>query len=227
VAASHTVVPADPSAAAFWLVAGACHPDAELTLRGVDVNPTRRAGIDLLRRMGAEIEERPPSSDDAGNEVGTGDAVRAGDRRHATEAEPVADLVVRSSNLHAIEVSPAEAAAAIDELPILCLAASQARGRTTIHGAGELRVKESDRLSGIATGLTTLGARVEVDGDDLLITGPTRLRGGTVDARADHRLAMTFAIAALLATADTRIGGASSAVISDPRFFGELERIRS
>ena len=129
-------VPADVSAAAFWLVAGAIHPDAELTLRGVGVNPTRRAILDLLARMGARIDEIARGGRDDG--VG----------------EPLADLTVRSSALEAIDVAPAEVAAAIDEIPVLCLAASQARGRTTIRGAGELRHKESDRIAGIAAGLT-------------------------------------------------------------------------
>ena len=133
-------VPADVSAAAFWLVAGAIHPDAELTLRGVGVNPTRRAVIDLLRRMGARIDE-----------TAIGDATDDG------VGEPLADLTVRSSELRAIDVDPAEVAAAIDEIPILCLAATQARGRTTIRGAGELRHKESDRIAGIAAGLAALG----------------------------------------------------------------------
>src|SRR5664280_250142 len=154
-------VPADPSAAAFWLVAGAIHADSELTLRSVGVNPTRRAAIDYLVRMGARIEETP---------VGEADA--AGD-----SGEPLADLTVRSSELHGIDLGAAEVAAAIDEIPILCLAATQARGRTTIRGAGELRNKESDRIDGIATGLRALGARVAVEGDDITIEGPTQLVG--------------------------------------------------
>jgi 3-phosphoshikimate 1-carboxyvinyltransferase len=131
-------VPGDPSAAAFWLVAGAIHPDAELTLRDVGLNPTRRAVVDLLRAMGASIEERPAA--DAGG-------------------EPRGDLIVRSSALRGIEVEPTETAAAIDELPILCLAATQARGRTTIRGAGELRHKESDRIAGLVAGGRTTVSR--------------------------------------------------------------------
>ena len=206
-------VPGDPSAAAFWLVAGAIHPDAALRLASVGVNPTRRAAIDVLRRMGAEILETPgpgsPTADAAG------------------DGEPVADLAVRSSVLHAVELAPGETARAIDELPVLALAATQARGRTRIRGAGELRVKESDRLTGVAAGLRALGASVAIEGDDLVIDGPTPLRGAVVDALADHRLAMTFAIAGLVASGRTTIGGASSAAISDPRFSAELERIRT
>jgi len=201
-------VPGDVSAAAFWLVAGAIHPDAELTIRGVGVNPTRRAVLDLLAAMGADFEERAERPDD-----GVG--------------EPTADLTVRSSELHAIEIGPAEVAAAIDEIPVLCLAATQARGTTVIRGAGELRHKESDRLASIAAGLGALGAEIAIDGDDLRITGPTALRGAATDSLADHRLAMTFAIAGLVATGRTVVSGPDSAVISYPGFFDELERVQT
>ena len=206
-------VPGDPSAAAFWLVAAAVHPDAEIVIRNVGVNPTRRAIVDILSRMGAAIEERPV---DRAASAGTADV-----------GEPVADLVVRSSDLRAVEIGPAEVAAAIDEIPVLCLAATQARGRTTIRGAGELRHKESDRLAGIAAGLGALGARITVDGDDLTIDGPVRLIGAPTDSLDDHRLAMTFAIAALIATGRTTVGRPHSASISYPGFFTDLERIRA
>jgi 3-phosphoshikimate 1-carboxyvinyltransferase len=205
-------VPADPSAAAFWLVAGAIHPDAALTLRAVGVNPTRRAAIDLLRRMGADIDEAPAG------EAPPGDAA-------ADVGEPLADLTVRSSELHAIDLGPVEVAAAIDEIPILCLAATQARGRTTIRGAGELRNKESDRIAGVVAGLTALGARIDVDGDDIMIDGPTPLVGAATDTLDDHRLAMTFAIAGLIASGTTTIDLAESAAVSYPSFFLELERL--
>jgi 3-phosphoshikimate 1-carboxyvinyltransferase len=205
-------VPGDVSAAAFWLVAAAIHPDAELTLRGVGVNPTRRAVIDLLRRMGATIEERPErGSEDPDDGVG----------------EPLADLVVRSSELHGIDLDPADVAAAIDEIPIICLAAAVADGPTTIHGAGELRHKESDRIAGITAGLSALGARIDVDGDDLRIEGGARLRGAATDSLDDHRLAMTFAIAGLVASGDTTIDRPASAAISYPGFFDDLERVRA
>ncbi len=137
-------VPADVSAAAFWLVAAAIHPDAELTLREVGVNPTRRAVIDLLRSMGADIEERPTSASNGADE-------RRTDRRPRRRAP---------RSCAAIDLSPADVAAAIDEIPVLCLAAAHARGTTTIRGAGELRHKESDRIAGVAAGLEALGARV-------------------------------------------------------------------
>ena len=209
VAAIDEAVPADPSAAAFWLVAGTIHPDAELLLAGVSTNPTRRAIIDILRRMGADIEEhgRP-------GHAGTG-------------GEPLADLVVRSSPLRAVDLSPADVAAAIDEIPVLALAAAAASGTTHIHGAGELRHKESDRIAGIAAGLTRLGARIRVDGDDIEIIGGTPLTGAVTETNDDHRLAMTFAIAGLIAEGETVVRRPGSAAISYPGFFRELEGVRA
>ena len=204
-------VPADVSAAAFWLVAGAIHPDAELILRDVGINPTRRAIIDVLRAMGADIEERPDPSVDADGDRG----------------EPVADLVVRSSALRAIDLGPSDVAAAIDEIPVLCLAATRAQGTTTIRGTGELRHKESDRVAGVSAGLEALGADVSIDGDDLVIRGGTALRGATTDSLDDHRLAMTFAIAGLVATGGTTIERSASVSISYPGFFADLEGVRA
>ncbi len=209
-------VPGDVSAAAFWLVAGAIHPDAELTLRGVGVNPTRRAVIDILRAMGADIEEWPAGPD-------------ARTTGHSTArsgvGEPVSDLSIRSSELRGIALGPAEVAAAIDEIPILCLAASQASGTTVIRGAGELRHKESDRIAGTVEGLRALGASIDVDGDDVTIRGGTALHGDVADSLDDHRLAMTFAIAGLLADGETSVRRPGSAAISYPGFFAELERV--
>jgi 3-phosphoshikimate 1-carboxyvinyltransferase len=202
-------VPADPSGAAFWLVAGAIHPDAELRLEGVSTNPTRRAIIDILRRMGAEIEEHDRPTPGGG------------------DGEPLADLVVRSSHLRAIDLSPADVAAAIDEIPILALAATAARGITRFRGTGELRHKESDRVAGIADGLTALGAQVRVTGDDIEIEGGRRLSGAVTETLDDHRLAMTFAVAGLVAEGETTVRRPGSAAVSYPGFFRELEGVRA
>ena len=209
VAAIDEAVPADPSAAAFWLVAGAIHPDAELRLDGVSTNPTRRAIIDILRRMGAHIEEH-----DRPNPGGS-------------TGEPLADLIVRSSELRAVDLSPAEVAAAIDEIPILALAATVAAGTTRFRGAGELRHKESDRIAGIAEGLTALGARVRVEGDVIEIQGGHRLGGAVTETHDDHRLAMTFAIAGLIAEGETIVRRPGSAAISYPGFYHQLEGVRA
>jgi len=201
-------IPGDVSSAAFWLVAAAVHHDAELTLNGVGVNPTRRAAIDLLAEMGARIYER---------------TVRSAER----DGEPVGQLTVSSSELRGIELGPTDVASAIDELPILCLAATQALGRTTIRGAGELRHKESDRIAGIVEGLAAMGARIAADGDDITIEGVD----GTIEAHhVNGNITLTnvtFAIAALIARGEIRIHGAASAAVSYPGFFSDLERIRS
>jgi 3-phosphoshikimate 1-carboxyvinyltransferase len=141
--------------------------------------------------------------------------------------EPTARIRVRSSALRAIDIDASDVAAAIDEIPVLCLAATQATGTTRIRDAGELRVKESDRLTGIAEGLAAFGARVTVDGDTISITGPSRLHGAQPDSRLDHRLAMTFAIAALVADGASSIGDAESVAISYPTFFADLEGVVS
>lgn len=209
VAALDETVPADPSGAAFWLVGAAVHPDAELVLEGVSTNPTRRAVIDILRRMGADITER--------DRPGPGGA----------DGEPLADLVVRSSRLRAVDIGPTEVASAIDEIPALCLAAAVADGTTRIRGAGELRHKESDRIAGIATGLSALGVPVRVEGDDIEIEGGRRLRGAPTETLGDHRLAMTFAVAGLIAEGETAVLRPEAAAVSYPGFFRELEGVRA
>ncbi|MEY4046383.1 MAG: hypothetical protein RIR19_852, partial [Chloroflexota bacterium] len=167
--------------------------------------PTRRHAIDLLRRMGASIEETPRADDGSG--------------------EPIGDLHVRSAALHGAAISPADVALAIDEIPALSLAAACATGETTIRGAGELRAKESDRIAGIADGLTALGLVAHVNGDDLSFPGGGRPAGGAPEARGDHRLAMTFAIAAAVGAAPVEIDDEGSAAVSYPTFFADLERI--
>jgi 3-phosphoshikimate 1-carboxyvinyltransferase len=198
-------VPGDPSSAAFWLVAASLHPDADITIRGVSLNPTRRHVIEILRRMGASIEETSRPDDGSG--------------------EPIGDLRVRSADLRGVEISPRDVALAIDEMPILSLAATMARGETSIRGAGELRAKESDRIAGVADGLTRLGLTVRVDGDDLHFVGGERPIGGIPEVRGDHRLAMTFAIAALVGDGAVEIDDAAAAAVSYPTFFDDAARV--
>jgi 3-phosphoshikimate 1-carboxyvinyltransferase len=167
--------------------------------------------------MGADIEERSTdrSTSDVASSIDTG------------VGEPIADLVVRTAGLRAIEIGPDEVASAIDEIPVLCLAAAFAEGTTRINGAGELRHKESDRIAGIAAGLRTLGVAVDVDGDNIEIHGGRPLAGAVTDSLDDHRLAMTFAIAGLVAAGETVVGRPGSAAISYPGFFADLEGVRA
>lgn len=198
------VVPGDFSAAAFLLVAGSIVREAALVLPGVGMNPTRTGLLEVLRAMGARI-------------------VVSNER--TVSGEPVADLLVRSSGLTGVTVGGSIIPNLVDEIPILAVAATQAEGRTVISDAGELRVKESDRLAALARGLTALGARVEERPDGLVIDGPTPLVGSTVEAFGDHRIAMAMGIAGLVASGSTTIRGASSASVSFPGFWALLDRL--
>lgn len=189
-------VPADFSSAAFLIVAATLVPGSELTLRAVGMNPRRIGLLHVLRAMGANIEE---------------------ESRRGAGGEPVADLVVRHAPLRGIEVPMDHVADMIDEFPALFVAAACAEGTTTIHGAAELRVKESDRIAVMAAGLRTLGARIEEAPDGGLIEG-SRLRGGTVDSRGDHRCAMAFAIAGAVAGGAVTIRDCSNVATSFPGF---------
>ncbi|GBD13636.1 3-phosphoshikimate 1-carboxyvinyltransferase [bacterium HR24] len=199
-------VPGDFSAAAFWMVAAAIHPDAEVRLVGVGVNPTRTGLLDALRLMGADIR--------LSNETTSG-------------GEPVADIAVRSSSLRGIEVDGEMVPRLIDEVPLLALAACFAHGETVVRGARELRVKESDRLRATARELGRLGADIEELDDGLRIRGGIRLQGCRVRSYGDHRLAMMLAVAGLMATGETVIGNAGAVLVSYPEFWGELERLAS
>ncbi len=209
-AAVDETVPADPSAAAFWLVAASVHPDAELRLEGVSTNPTRRAIIDILRRMGADIEEHDRPA------VGGADG------------EPLADLVVRSSELRAVDLSARRGCSGDRRDPDPGAGRSLRRaGRRGFRGGGELRHKESDRIAGIAAGLGALGVDIRVEGDDIEIHGGRPLVGAVTETHDDHRLAMTFAIAGLLATGETIVRRPGSAAVSYPGFASELEGVRA
>jgi 3-phosphoshikimate 1-carboxyvinyltransferase len=199
-------VPGDTSAAAFWMVAAAIHPDAEVSLPGVGVNPTRAGLIEVLRDMGAEIE--------VGEERSVG-------------GEPVADVMVRSSSLKGTAVGGELIPRLIDEVPVLAVAAAVAQGRTVIRDAAELRVKESDRLSTVAAELRRLGARVDERPDGLVIEGGAELRGAAVDSRGDHRLAMALAVAGLVAEGETVVAGSEAASVSYPHFWADLEALTS
>lgn len=190
-------VPGDLSSAAFFLIGAAICPGAQVTVEGVGVNPTRDGVLRLLQRMGAEIHLRNP---------------------RLLGAEPVADIEVQGGELRGIEITPTDVPLAIDELPILLVAAAVARGRTSLHGAGELRVKESDRLAAMAAGLGILGVPVELFADGLQVTGVPRLRGGEIASCGDHRIAMAFSIAGLRSSAPIRIRDCRNVDTSFPGF---------
>ncbi len=197
-------VPGDISTAAAWIVAATLHPDADLVLAGVGLNPTRAGILDVLRAMGADIEELDP------RDVG---------------GEPVADLRVRSAALRGVRIDGDVVPRAIDELPLLALAGALAEGDTVIADAAELRVKESDRVATTAATLRALGAEVEERDDGLAVAGGARLRGAAVEAAGDHRLAMLGAVAGLLADGETMVAGAGAVSISYPDFWADLARV--
>jgi 3-phosphoshikimate 1-carboxyvinyltransferase len=191
-------VPGDFSSAAFFIVAGCLGATEGLTLRGVGVNPTRTGLLDMLRMMGANIELRAAGS--------------------STTAEPIADITVRRSSLRGIRVPEALVPLAIDEFPVFFIAAAAAQGETLVTGAGELRVKETDRLAVMATGLQSLGVRCELLADGLRIQGGTPLRGGYIDSDGDHRIAMAFSVASLLASGPLEIDDVANVATSFPGF---------
>jgi 3-phosphoshikimate 1-carboxyvinyltransferase len=197
-------VPGDISAAAAWLVLGACHPDAELRLEGVGVNPTRTGVLDILRLMHADVtleEER------------------------MWGPEPVADLTVRSSRLRGAVIEGELVPRAIDELPLIALAACFATGETVIRDAAELRVKESDRIRATALELRRLGADIRELPDGLHIRPSGRLRGAAVSSHGDHRLAIMLALAGVLSPGETAVRNAGAVAVSYPGFWRDLDQV--
>jgi 3-phosphoshikimate 1-carboxyvinyltransferase len=194
--ATDIVVPADFSSAAFFIVAATVVPGSELRLGRVGINPRRTGLLHVLRAMGADIEER-----NAGEQGG----------------EPVADLVVRHAPLHGIEVPSERVADMIDEFPALFIAAACAEGATTIRGAAELRVKESDRIATMATGLRTLGIAIDEAPDGATIHGGN-MHAGRIDSHGDHRVAMAFAVAGQLADGEVTVTDVANVATSFPGF---------
>ena len=195
-------VPGDPSSAAFFVGAAVLVPGGSVRCTGVDVNPTRTGFLRVLARMGAEVRlEAGP--DEAG--------------------DPVATLHVRGgARLRSTTIHPAEVPSLLDEVPLLAVVASQAEGVTRLSGAAELRVKESDRLRQVCQALRAMGVDVEETEDGFAVQGPARLQGTYLDAAGDHRIAMAFAVAGLVADGETTLDGAEWADISYPGFFAEL-----
>lgn len=196
-------IPGDFSSAAFWLVAAALRPGSSVMVRDVGLNPTRTAALDVLRAMGALVTVR--ETEDAW--------------------EPRGDVTVEHAPLHGTTIERAMIPRLIDELPILMIAAAAAEGRTVIEGAGELRVKETDRIQSMVTGLKALGGRASVEAETVVIEGPTRFRGGRIPSYGDHRTAMAFAIAALAANGPIVIEDTACIRTSYPAFPETLQAL--
>ena len=197
-------VPGDISGAAFWLVLGACHPNAHIRVHRVGINPTRTGVLEALKAMGAKITMENIRQD---------------------AGEPSADLVVESSKLQATELCGDMIPTVIDELPVLALAACFAKGTTYIRDAHELRVKESDRIRATVEGLSRLGANIKEQTDGMVIEGGAPLTGAEVNSYGDHRIGMTMGIAGLLAKGETVVNGAEAVGASYPRFWDTLDSL--
>jgi 3-phosphoshikimate 1-carboxyvinyltransferase len=196
-------VPADLSSAAFVILAALLADKADVLIRNVGVNPTRRGVLDILRSMGGAIALENP---------------------RALGEEPVADIRAQSSQLRGIDVDPALVSLAIDEFPVLFVAAAAADGATRFSGIGELRVKESDRIAAMAAGLRALGIQVEESDDGALVHGG-RFSGGTVESYGDHRIAMSFAVAATVAEESVTVRDVAAVETSFPGFAACLEEL--
>jgi 3-phosphoshikimate 1-carboxyvinyltransferase len=203
-AAFDLAVPGDLSSAASLLAAAAILPGSDLLLEGVGLNPTRMGLVGVLQRMG-----------------GSAEVVRRTDG-----VEPAGDLRVRHAPLRAVTIAPEVVPGVIDELPLIGLMATRAEGTTEVRGAEELRVKESDRITGLVAGLRALGADAEELPDGFVIRGPTALSGGRCDARSDHRLAMAFTLAGLVASDPVTVEGLEFVGDSFPGFLQALEALR-
>ncbi|TWJ32646.1 3-phosphoshikimate 1-carboxyvinyltransferase [Geobacter argillaceus] len=198
------VVPGDISSAAFFLVAGLIVPGSELLIRGVGINPTRTGIIDILTLMGGDLELQ---------------------NHREVSGEPVADLLVRSSRLKGIEIGGDLIPRAIDEFPVIAVAAALAEGRTVIRDAGELRVKETDRIAAMAQSLRLAGASVEETEDGMVVDGKETLAGCAADSHGDHRIAMAMLIAGLAATGATTVNDTACIATSFPTFMRLLEQV--
>jgi len=202
--ATDVFVPGDISSAAFFIVAAAIVKNSKLKIKNVGINSTRVGIVDVLRRMGSHL------SIENKKEVGN---------------EPMGDIIIESSDLISTEIKKEEIPFLIDEIPVIAVAATQSNGITKITGAKELRVKETDRLSAISTELKKMGADITELEDGLIIKGPTKLKGATVNSYKDHRIAMSLAIASLVAEGNTEIIDRECVNISFPEFWNILGKI--
>ena len=200
------VVPGDISSAAFLLVAGAITPGADLTVENVGLNPSRTGILDVLEQMGARIEVL---------------------NQRDVAGEPVGDLRVTHGPLKAFEIRADLIPRLVDEIPVLAVAACCAEGVSRVSGAEELRVKETDRLAVMARQLGAMGAQIEEFADGMAIQGGVQLHGAEVDSETDHRVAMSLAVAAQIATGATELHRPEAAAVSYPEFWSDLERLQA
>jgi len=200
------IVPGDISSAAFWLVAGAITPGADLTVQNVGLNPSRTGVLDVLEQMGARIELL---------------------NTREVAGEPVGDLRVTHGPLKAFTIGAELIPRLVDEIPVLAVAACYAEGISRVTGAEELRVKETDRLAVMARQLGAMGARIEEFADGLTIEGGIPLHGAEVDSETDHRVAMSLAVAAQVAHGPTQLHRPGAAAVSYPGFWDDLERLQA
>lgn len=197
-------VPGDISSAAYFLAAGLIVPDSKILIKHVGVNPTRDGVLRVFREMGGDITLLNEKTD---------------------SGEPTADLLVRTSDLHGVTIGGSIIPTLIDEIPIIAVLACFARGTTIIKNAQELKVKESNRIDVMVKNLSAMGAHIRATDDGMIIEGGHPLRGALIDSRLDHRIAMSFAIAALAADGKTEIKGADCVTISYPGFYEDLETL--
>lgn len=201
-----TTIPGDFSSAAFFLIAGLIVPNSEITLESVGTNPTRAALVEILREMGGQVQVQS---------------------EHIIGDEPIGNLVVKSSKLRGIDVGGDVIPKVIDEIPIFSIAASKAKGSSTISNAAELRVKESDRISALLPELRKLGVSVEEKFDGFTVQGVDSFRSGTFESHGDHRIAMSFAIAALTTGNPSTIQNTECIATSFPDFFEKMAQLSS
>lgn len=202
--ATDVYVPGDISSAAFFLAGAAVKPNSHLVLKNVGLNPTRTGILDVLLKMGANLE--------INNEKKVG-------------GEVFGDIIIQSSKLHGIEIAGEIIPRLIDEIPIIALLATQASGKTIIRDAEELRVKETDRIAAVADVLSVLGANITATDDGMIIEGKAKLTGGKIKSYDDHRIAMMGAIASIFANEEIIIDNISSVAISYPNFFKDFTKI--
>jgi 3-phosphoshikimate 1-carboxyvinyltransferase len=198
-------VPGDISSAAFFMVGASLVPGSEVVLREVGINPSRAGVIEVLRRMGASIRV---------------------ENERLVSGEPVADLVIKHALLKGVNIEDELIPSLIDELPVLAVAMALAEGESSVEGAQELRVKETDRIKAVCTNLSALGVEIEETSDGFRVRGSKVLKGGETDSFGDHRLAMAMGIAGLIAREGIHLKRSEAVSVSYPSFWEDLERIR-